>query len=66
MLKNWGVTNTVYLEANSYEEAIKLFWEQIAKAGIGSVINQDPLPRCFVSVVDEIERASTSVQRDRG
>lgn len=64
MTKVWGVTNTVYVEAASYEEAIKTFWETMNKADIGSAVNADPLPRCFVSEVEGVN--PTSVLRDRG
>ena len=55
MKQKWAVQNTVYLEADSYEEAIKAFWERMAKANVGSVVAMDPLPRCFVSEVEGVE-----------
>lgn len=55
MKQKWAVQNTIYLEADSYEEAVKAFWERMAKANVDSIVAMDPLPRCFVSEVEEVE-----------
>ena len=57
MSKRWGIQNTVYLEAPTYERAVDAFWEMMEDAGVGSVMDGDPLPRCFVSEVEECEKS---------
>lgn len=50
--KNWAVQNTVYLEAETYKEAVKKFWQLMEKGGIGVVMQGAELPNCFVSDVE--------------
>ena len=57
MMKRWGIQNTVYLEAPTYERAVDAFWEMMEDAGVGSTMNEDPLPRCFVVEVEECEKS---------
>ena len=52
--KKWAVQNTVYVEATSYEEAIKKFWRRMRKSKIGGVMDETELPTCFVSEVEQV------------
>lgn len=57
MSKSWGIQSTVYLEAPTFERAVEAFWEMMKDAGIGAVMGGDPLPRAFVSEVEECEKS---------
>lgn len=52
--KKWAVQNTVYLEAETYEEAVKEFWRLMDKARIGVVTLRAKVPNCFVSEVERV------------
>lgn len=54
--KKWAVQNTVYLEAETYEEAVKEFWRLMDKARIGAVTLRAKVPNCFVSEVERVEQ----------
>ena len=45
--KKWSIENRVYLEAETYEQAVSKFWDLMEKANIGSVFNEQPSPNCF-------------------
>ena len=51
--KKWAIENRVYLEAETYEQAVSKFWDLMEKANIGSVFNEQPSPNCFVDNVEE-------------
>ena len=53
--KKWSIENRVYLEAETYEQAVSKFWDLMEKANIGSVFNEQPSPNCFVDNVEETE-----------
>ena len=52
--KKWSIENRVYLEAETYEQAVSKFWGLMEKANIGSIFNAQPTPNCFVDNVEEI------------
>lgn len=51
--KKWSIENRVYLEAETYEQAVSKFWDLMEKANIGSLFNAQPTPNCFVDNVEE-------------
>ena len=51
--KKWSIENRVYLEAETYEQAVSKFWDLMQKANIGSLFIAQPMPNCFVDNVEE-------------
>lgn len=59
-MSKYQIGNTVYLEAETYKEAVKQFWKRMDKAGISAVVDTRDLPNCFVSEVEELACTPTS------
>ena len=51
--KKWVIENRVYLEAETYEQAVSKFWGLMEKANIGSIFNEQSTPNCFVDNVEK-------------
>ena len=54
--KKWAIQNTVYLDATTYEEAVKKFWQLMEKGGVSVLTHGAELPNCFVSEVEKVDQ----------
>lgn len=54
--KKWAIQNTVYLEAETYEKAVEMFWQLMDMSSIGAVTLRAAPPNCFVSDVEQVEQ----------